>query len=286
LLGNTSTSDSSQNTKLGHKDGHRHDQSHNHGHDVGERLYIHRHSLVHPMPAHLKILAGLFFIIVAVSTSISNWPAFIGYFLLISVVLAIAKLPVKKILSRATIEIPFVLFAFLMPFFGTGERFELFGLSLYREGLLAGAAIIAKGTLGLLVAITLSGSTKAREIIGGLERLHLPNLMVQIATFMLRYVNVVSDEMERMKVARSSRGFEAKGVADWKILAQAAGALFIRSYERGERVHLAMLSRGYLGQMPVMERAAISKLQSAFVFLLPAIALIILISTRVIWSRG
>jgi cobalt/nickel transport system permease protein len=103
---------------------------------------------------------------------------------------------------------------------------------------------------------------------------------------MLRYVNVVSDEMERMKVARSSRGFEAKGVADWKILAQAAGALFIRSYERGERVHLAMLSRGYLGQMPVMERAAISKLQSAFVFLLPAIALIILISTRVIWSRG
>jgi cobalt/nickel transport system permease protein len=267
LLGNTSTSDSSQNTKLGHKDGHRHDQSHNHGHDVGERLYIHRHSLVHPMPAHLKILAGLFFIIVAVSTSISNWPAFIGYFLLISVVLAIAKLPVKKILSRATIEIPFVLFAFLMPFFGTGERFELFGLSLYREGLLAGAAIIAKGTLGLLVAITLSGSTKAREIIGGLERLHLPNLMVQIATFMLR-------------------GFEAKGVADWKILAQAAGALFIRSYERGERVHLAMLSRGYLGQMPVMERAAISKLQSAFVFLLPAIALIILISTRVIWSRG
>ena len=237
------------------------------------------------MPAHLKIVAGLLFIIVGVATSISNWQAFIGYFLAIGTVLAIAKLPVKKILSRATVEIPFVLFAFLMPFFGTGEKFELLGLSLYREGLLAGAAIIAKGTLGLLVAITLSGSTKAREIIGGLEILRLPALMVQIATFMLRYVNVVSDEMERMKVARQSRGFEAKGIADWKILTQAAGALFIRSYERGERVHLAMLSRGYVGVMPVMEKPVITTFQRFSVFVLPAVALLIFIFTNLIWSR-
>ena len=237
------------------------------------------------MPAHLKIVAGLLFIIVGVATSISNWQAFIGYFLVIGTVLAIAKLPVKKILSRATVEIPFVLFAFLMPFFGTGEKFELLGLSLYREGLLAGAAIIAKGTLGLLVAITLSGSTKAREIIGGLETLRLPALMVQIATFMLRYVNVVSDEMERMKVARQSRGFEAKGIADWKILAQAAGALFIRSYERGERVHLAMLSRGYVGVMPVMEKPVITTFQRFSVFVLPAVALLIFIFTNLICSR-
>ena len=238
------------------------------------------------MPAHLKIVAGLLFIIVGVATSISNWQAFIGYFLLIGIVLAIAQLPVKKILSRATVEIPFVLFAFLMPFFGTGEKFELFGLSLYREGLLAGAAIIAKGSLGLLVAITLSGSTKAREIIGGLEVLRLPTLMVQIATFMLRYVNVVSDEMERMKVARQSRGFEAKGIADWKVLTQAAGALFIRSYERGERVHLAMLSRGYVGIMPIMEKPVISKFQIFSVFALPSSALLIFLFTNLMWSRS
>ncbi|MFZ4064466.1 MAG: cobalt ECF transporter T component CbiQ [Candidatus Nanopelagicaceae bacterium] len=272
MLGSTSTSDTS------------HNHDHNHGHDVGERLYIHRHSVVHSAPAHLKILAGLLFIIVGVATSISNWQAFACYFLLIGSVLAIAKLPVKKILARATVEIPFVLFAFLMPFFGTGEKFEILGLSLYREGLLAGAAIIAKGTLGLLVAITLSGSTKAREIIGGLERLRLPALMVQIATFMLRYVNVVSDEMERMKVARISRGFEARGIADWKILAQAAGALFIRSYERGERVHLAMLSRGYSGNMPTIDKPAITYVQKLIVFSLPVFALTILLLTNLIWS--
>jgi cobalt/nickel transport system permease protein len=67
---------------------------------------------------------------------------------------------------------------------------------------------------------------------------------------MLRYMNVVNDEMERMRIARAARGFEATGIQHWRILANSAGALFIRSYERGERVHLAMIARGYNGQMP------------------------------------
>lgn len=140
-----------------------------------------------------------------------------------------------------------------MPFFGSGENYDLLGLTIYREGLVAGGAIVAKGTLGVLGAIVLSGSTTARGILLGLERLKLPPLMVNIASFMLRYINVVTDEMERMRVARSSRGFEPRGIRDWKILASAAATLFIRSYERGERVHLAMLSRGFNGQMPKME---------------------------------
>jgi cobalt/nickel transport system permease protein len=68
--------------------------------------------------------------------------------------------------------------------------------------------------------------------------------------FMIRYLDVVSDEMRRMKVARESRGFTARNVRHWPVLARSAGALFIRSYERGERVHLAMLSRGYTGTLP------------------------------------
>jgi cobalt/nickel transport system permease protein len=56
--------------------------------------------------------------------------------------------------------------------------------------------------------------------------------------------------MQRMKVARESRGFTARNPRHWPVLARSAGALFIRSYERGERVHLAMLSRGYTGRMP------------------------------------
>jgi cobalt/nickel transport system permease protein len=195
-------------------------------------------------------MAVLAFIVVSVATPITRWQAFIAYFIAIFLVSLVAKIPTLTLLTRALIEIPFIFFAILMPFFGSGERFEIGPLNLYRESLLAGAAIVVKGTLGVLSAVVLSTSTTARELLRGLEKLHLPKLMVQIAAFMLRYVNVINDEMERMKVARESRGFIATGMKDWKVLATAASALFIRSYERGERVHLAMLSRGYTGVLP------------------------------------
>lgn len=231
------------------------------------------------MPAHPKIIAGLLFILVAVATPISNWQAFIAYFLIILTTTQIARLPIKVVLGRSVIEVPFIFFALAMPFFGTGERFVAGPFNLYREGLLAGAAIVAKGTLGILVAINLSATTTARDILSGLEKLKLPAMMVQIASFMLRYVNVVNDEMERMKVARASRGFEATGVKHWKILASAAGALFIRSYERGERVHLAMLSRGYSGSMPHIHSHRTSFLTWLQALSIPTIAAIALLLT-------
>ena len=67
---------------------------------------------------------------------------------------------------------------------------------------------------------------------------------MQILGFMVRYLDVVTDEMRRMRVALASRGFTARNPRHWPVIARSAGALFIRSYERGERVHLAMLSRG------------------------------------------
>ena len=212
---------------------------------------------------------------VAVSTDISNWPAFIAFFLIIITVTQIAQLSITTVAKRSLIEIPFIFFALLMPFFGTGERFEIASLNLYRDGLLAGSSIVAKGTLGILVAINLSATTSAREILRGLEILKLPTPMVQIASFMLRYVNVVNDEMQRMAVARLARGFEATGIRQWPVLATAAGALFIRSYERGERVHLAMIARGYQGDLP-KEAAVPNHLKYWMIALcVPALALVI-----------
>ena len=101
-----------------------------------------------------------------------------------------------------------------------------------------------KGTLGVLASLTLAATTEPRAVIRGLERLRMPAQLVQIMGFMVRYLDVVTDEMRRMRVALASRGFTARNPLHWPVLARSAGALFIRSYERGERVHLAMLSRG------------------------------------------
>ena len=231
---------------------------------------------MHSLPSHLKILAALSFILIVVSTPVTQWGAFVAYFLWLFVVVKIAQIPFGTLFKRALIEIPFIFFAILMPFFGSGETIQVGPFDLYREGLIAGAGIVVKGTLGVMTAIILSTSTTAREILRGLERLRLPALMVQIASFMLRYVNVVNDEMERMKVARESRGFTATGIQHWKVLATAAGALFIRSYERGERVHLAMLSRGYTGVLPHEEPPKLSKSIWFTALALPTSALTIL----------
>ena len=260
-------------------------QAHHHGHDVGERLYLHRHSIVHELPSHLKILAAIAFILVAVSTSITQWQIFVAYFLWVLIVAAIAKIPFTLLFKRALIEIPFIFFAIMMPFFGTGAKIQVGPFDLYREGIIAGSGIVVKGTLGVLTAIILSTSTTAREILRGLERLRLPALMVQIASFMLRYVNVVNDEMERMKVARESRGFEATGIKHWKVLATAAGALFIRSYERGERVHLSMLSRGYDGVLPQEEVLNVPIYTWIKALMYPLIAIIIFATNSLIGNR-
>ena len=230
--------------------------------------------MAHLLPSHLKILAVLAFISVSVSTPITRWPAFIAFFLLLVATAYTSKIPLLLLFKRALIEIPFIFFAILMPFFGTGEKFEIAGIELYREGLLAGISIVVKGTLGVLAAVILSTTTTAREILRGLERLKLPAVMVQIASFMLRYVNVISDEMERMKVARESRGFIATGIKHWKVIATSAAALFIRSYERGERVHLAMLSRGFDGNLPTLVTDTVTKQHWISALSVPVLALI------------
>jgi cobalt/nickel transport system permease protein len=92
-------------------------------------------------------------------------------------------------------------------------------------------------------------------------------------------MNVVNDEMQRMRIARASRGFEATGVQHWRVLGQSAGALFIRSYERGERVHLAMISRGYQGLMPQDAKVKTNATELLQGLALPILASIISVTT-------
>ena len=102
-----------------------------------------------------------------------------------------------------------------------------------------------KATLGVLASLLLAATTDPRDLLVGLERLRVPVQLVQIMGFMVRYLDVVTDELRRMRTARESRGFTARNPLHWPVIGRSAGALFIRSFERGERVHLAMISRGY-----------------------------------------
>jgi cobalt/nickel transport system permease protein len=219
------------------------------GQGHGHKLHFHGHSPVHRAAPHHKLLALLGFVLVVVATP-KDWFAAYGlYLLLLAAVVVVSTVPPTYLLKRLVVEVPFVVFALLMPFIATGPRVEVLGLSLSEQGLLAGWALLAKGTLGVLASLTLAATTEPRDLLVGLERLRLPQQLVQIMGFMIRYVDVVGDEMRRMRIARESRGFTARNPKHWPVVARSAGALFIRSYERGERVHLAMVSRGYTGSL-------------------------------------
>ncbi|MCH0540165.1 cobalt ECF transporter T component CbiQ [Streptomyces sp. MUM 203J] len=237
------------------------------------KLYRHGHSPVHALPPHTKLVAVLGFVVVVVSTPREAMWAFAVYGVLLALVAAASRVPPGFLLKRMAIEIPFVAFAFLMPFVVPGEQTTVLGVSLSVPGLWDAWNVLAKGTLGVAASVLLAATTELRALLLGLQRLKLPPLLVQIASFMIRYGDVITDEMRRMSVARRSRGFEAKGVRHWGVLAKSAGALFIRSYERGERVHLAMVSRGYAGTMPPLDESTATRAQWGRAAALPLSAL-------------
>ena len=215
--------------------------------------YLAGTSPVHRLPAHVKLVAVLGYALVVVATPVqAGWAplAYTGYLAAVLCAAAVAGVGPGRLARSLVIEIPFVVFALLLPLVAHGPRVDVLGLSLSESGLQTGGALLAKATLSVLAATVLAATTEPRELVRGLERLRLPSALVQILAFMIRYADVVGGELHRMRVARESRAFDGRGPGALRVLGAAAGALFIRSYERGERVHLAMVSRGYTGRLP------------------------------------
>ena len=213
-------------------------------------LHLARDSRAHRLSPEVKIVAVVLFTVVVVLTPREAFAAFAGYALLLAGVAATARVPAGWLARRTAIEAPFVLLALLLPFAGHGERVDWFGLSLSVDGLYGGWNILAKGTLGVVASLLLAATTTPRDLVLGLDRLRCPAVLTQIMTFMLRYIDVLLDDAHRMRIARLSRGYDPRFLWQVKAFAIGVGALFLRSYERGERVYLAMLSRGYSGRMP------------------------------------
>ncbi|MDR6862011.1 cobalt ECF transporter T component CbiQ [Phycicoccus sp. 3266] len=239
----------------------------------GHHLHFHGYSTIHRLPAHTKLVALVAYVVVVVATPRELPWVFAVHAVLLGVAVAVSQVPVRYLARRMVVEVPFVVFALLLPFVATGPRVTVGPLSLSQHGLAGAAALLVKGTLGVLASLLLAATTEPRDVVAGLERLRMPHQLVQIMGFMIRYLGVVTGELSRMRVARESRGFRARSVRSWPALASTVGALFIRSYERGERVHLAMLSRGYTGRMPVPHPMTATAAQWRLAAALPVAAL-------------
>lgn len=202
------------------------------------------------MAPQVKVAGAFLFVLGVALTPRTAIAAFAVDAVVLGVLIRIAGLPIKFVLTRAAVVLPFVVFALCLPFIGTGERTEVAGLMLSVDGLWGTFNVLAKAGLGITVSIVLAGTTEIPRMLTGLERLRVPPVLTAIAAFMLRYLEVIAEELQRMRTAMTARGYDPRWLWQARPIAAASGALFVRSYERGERIHQAMLSRGFTGEMP------------------------------------
>jgi cobalt/nickel transport system permease protein len=241
-----------------------------HGHAHG--LYRPGATVVHRLAPPAKVTATLAFVIAVVATPRTAFWAFGIDALALAAVARLAAMPLATLARRLVIELPFVAFAVFLPFVGQAPHTEVLGLSLSEPGLWGAWNILAKGTLGVAATILLASTTTVAELLYGLDRLRVPRTFTAIAGFMVRYADVITGEARRMRIARLSRGHDPRWLWQSRALASSAGTLFIRSFERGERIHVAMLSRGFTGELPPAAHDDADARAWLLVALVPAVA--------------
>ena len=232
--------------------------------------YSDRDSFIHRLDPRTKFITTLVFILAVITTPPTRWQVFALYLFLIATLIFLSRVPIFFVLKRSLVIIPFVaLMAISIPFFKEGEAVGSYNLWLWQvsvtySGLQVFWNILAKAWLSILSLILLTSTTKLTNLLHGLGQLHMPRVMVMILSFMYRYLFVLVDEVMRMKQARDSRNFGGKRLWQIRTIGNMVGTLFIRSYERGERVYAAMVARGFDGQPRPLDRLNLRPVDAYF----------------------
>lgn len=213
-------------------------------------LYRHGDTVVHRTPAEVKIVCLVVFVLAVVATPREMFWPYAAYAAVVVACWSVARIPARWVLPRMLIEAPFVVLAALLPFTDGGARVTVAGLDLSVTGLYAAWGIVVKGTLGVAAALTFAATTQATELPAALSRLKVPAVLTSVLVLMIRYVDLLTAEAGRMRMARISRGDSPRALHQAGAVARGVGTLFLRSFERGERVYVAMLSRGFDGRAP------------------------------------
>jgi cobalt/nickel transport system permease protein len=194
-------------------------------------------SPVHRLDPRVKIVGLIGLVLVAVTLPPGAWAAFGALAASLVGLAAASRLRPLFVLGRMTIEVPFLLAAAVLPF--TAE-----------DGLVLGASVALKVSISVLAMVILSSTTPFPSLLRGFETLKAPHLILTIVAFMWRYLHVLAGEVSRMQTARAARGYSGGWLWQAASTGPLIATLFLRSLERGERVHLAMMSRLYDGSMP------------------------------------
>jgi cobalt/nickel transport system permease protein len=203
---------------------------------------------LHRLDARLKLVATMAFVVGVVLTPPGAWRLLAAEGLALALAIGLSGVPPGVLIRRwlGFLALVGFLSAMVAPGHPDRDRLGLVGVA---------SAIVAKNSLAFLAMMTLVHVTPFRVLLAAMGRLGLPTVMVSTLQFMERQVHILADELGRMVQARRSRSFRRGGRLDFGMLAGLIGMLFLRSFERGERVHASMLARGWDGTVRTLDGA-------------------------------
>ena len=219
-------------------------------------------SPVHRLDPRLKLLATLAFVLAVTTTPPHAWPTFVLFTGLALGAIVATQIPLIEALKHSAIALPFAgMVALSLPFTRAGQAVwsgQVLGLTLTvtDEGLMLFAAVIVKSWLSVMVSGLLVATTRFPDLLSALRSLRVPAILTSTMSFMYRYLFVLTDEALRLQTARESRSAGSGRTVWWRaqVLGRMIGSLFIRSYERSERIYAAMLARGFAGEIRTLTR--------------------------------
>ena len=226
--------------------------------------YHETESFIHRLDPRVKVVVTIVFILSNALLPDGAWMAFAFSWMFLLFVNAFSNLGITFTLKRSFVALPFALVAITVLFSIPGQpvtsfHFLMWNLTITDMGLLRFMSILVRSWLSVQMAILLVGTTRFPDIIHALEHLRVPSILTTIISFLYRYLFVLVDEVFRLLRAREARsaavaGSRSGGSVPWRagVAGNMAGQLFLRSYERSDRVYNAMLARGYTGHLQTM----------------------------------
>jgi cobalt/nickel transport system permease protein len=228
--------------------------------DVFDR-YHDIESFIHRLDPRVKVVVTVAFILSNALLPDGAWLAFGFAWLFLLFVNAFSNLGVGFTFKRSFVALPFALVAITVLFSIPGKalttfHFIMWNLTISDMGLLRFMSILVRSWLSVQMAIMLVAVARFPDIVHALEHLRVPTILTTIIAFLYRYLFVLVDEVFRLLRAREARsaaaaGAKSGGSVRWRaqVAGNMAGQLFLRSYERSDRVYNAMLARGYTGHL-------------------------------------
>ena len=221
-------------------------------------------SLIHRLDPRLKLLAVLAFVLVVTTTPPGGWSAFALLAVLAIGAVLVAQVGLVEGLKHSAVALPFAgMVAVSLPFTQAGEvvwSWQPFGftLAITDAGLVLFATVVIKAWLSVMVSGLLVATTPFPDLLAAMRSLRVPAVLTATISFMYRYLFVLVDEAMRLQTARAARSVGTGRTVWWRarVLGGMIGSLFIRSYERSERIYAAMLSRGFGGEVRTLTRLA------------------------------